>query len=378
MDSFKGTLSADEACAAVRRGWLSVFPDTHVVSVPLADGGEGTAEALKRARGGRWIECTATGPLPDRCIDTRYLWLDEAGPGALVEMAAVNGLTLLRADELAPLRTSTRGTGELIADAVRRGARTLWLTLGGSATVDGGTGMARALGWQFLDAQGRPVPEGGGGLRKLDRIVPPPTRRMATVEVEVLCDVDNPLVGPVGAATVFGPQKGARAAEVDVLEAGLTRLAEVIERDLGMRLHEVPGAGAAGGLGAGALAFLDARLVPGIEAVLRASDFATALENADLVVTGEGAVDVSSFHGKVINGVLDLAHQYDMPVAIVAGRLKLADEELKRRGIMAWADAATAAGSEDDAMTRAEFFVEQAARALALGQARARNRDTSA
>lgn len=365
MDSFKGSLDARRACIAVEEGLRTLMPEAEVRKIPMADGGEGTAETLLAASGGEWIETTAPGPLPDRDVPGRYLWLPEAGPGALVEMADVNGLALLEEHERDPTVTSTRGTGVLLADAARRGARRIWLAIGGSATVDGGTGAARALGWRFLNADGVEVPEGGGHLEAIHRIVPPTPDPLAEVDVEVLCDVDNPLLGPRGAAEIFGPQKGATPGQVTLLEAGLARLADRIEEDLDLDVREIAGAGAAGGLGAGAVAFFRARLVSGVDAVMEASDLAGALQGADWVVTGEGAFDEQSLYGKVVSGVVRRARDAGAGVAVVAGSVGL-DEKTARAGGVQLMEAAAPPGMPlAEAMERAPELVREAAARLA-------------
>jgi glycerate kinase len=365
MDSFKGSLDARRACDAVEEGLRSVMPDMEIRKIPMADGGEGTAETLRVASGGRWIEAQAPGPLPDRDVPGRYLWLPDAGPGALIEMAEVNGLALLAASERDPTRTSTRGTGVLLRHAVDRGATRLWLAIGGSATVDGGTGAARALGWRFLDADGEPVAEGGGTLAAIRRIVPPVSDPLAEVEVQVLCDVDNPLLGPRGAAHIFGPQKGATPDQVDELERGLANLARRIEDDLGLDVRNLAGAGAAGGLGAGAVAFAGASLVSGVDAVMEASKLADALRGADWVVTGEGAFDDQSLHGKVASGVVRRAREAGARVAVVAGSLGLTDAQARAGGVDAAEAAAPPELPLDEAMRRAPGLVRDAAARLA-------------
>lgn len=331
----------------------------------MADGGEGTAETLHGTTGGSWVERSVPGPRPDRDVSGRYLLIPDAGPGALVEMAVVNGLDLLAPDRRDPLVTSTRGTGALIADAAAHGVRRLWLAIGGSATVDGGTGAARALGWRFEDEAGASVPEGGGGLERIARIVPPSRDPVAEVDVQVLCDVDNPLLGARGAARIFGPQKGAGPDDVERLEAGLANLAERIEASLDLDVREIPGAGAAGGLGAGAVAFLGAELVSGVDAVMDAGGLDAALEGADLVVTGEGAFDEQSLHGKVVSGVVARARKAGVPVAVVAGTLRL-DPETARAGGVDRMEAATPEGMPlSEALERADELVEAAAARLA-------------
>ncbi|MDJ0522182.1 MAG: glycerate kinase [Planctomycetota bacterium] len=370
MDSFKGSLRAVEACEAVGRGLQAAIPGVDVALVPLADGGEGTAETLLQARGGSWVPVTVTGPLADRKAEAGYVWLPAAGPGALVEMATASGLPLLEEHERDALRTTTYGTGELLAAAAARGARRLWLAVGGSATVDGGTGAAAALGWRFLDAEGEELPPGGGALDRLARIVPPSEAFAA--EVEVLCDVDNPLTGPRGAAAVFGPQKGASPAEVDQLEANLGHFAEVVRRELGKDVDTVPGAGAAGGLAAGAVAFLDARLVSGIDAVMDACGLDEQLSGADWVITGEGRFDGQSVHGKVVSGVSTRAAAAGAQVAVLAGRLELDEAGAAEHGIAALEQATPPDMSWDAARAGAAGLVEAAAARLAarLGPSR--------
>ena len=305
MDSFKGSLTAVEACAAVARGILGVRPDVEIIERPMADGGEGTARTLIAAAGGEWVEERVMGPLPEMKVDAGYAWLPTAGPRALVEMAQASGLALLTEDQLDPLQTTTYGTGELLRTAVGRGAERLWLAVGGSATVDGGVGAAMALGWTFHDRAGRNIGHGGGELERIVSITPP--TQIDLPPVEVLCDVDNPLCGPRGAAAVFGPQKGATPEMVERLDSGLAHLADVVERDLGRELRDLAGAGAAGGLAAGAVAFMNATLVSGIEAMIEASKIEEDLVAADWVVTGEGRLDEQSLYGKVVSGISNLA-----------------------------------------------------------------------
>lgn len=330
MDSWKGSMDAATACRAVAEGLREALPEAEVVELPLADGGEGTLELARRARPGELCRHTVCGPLPDRRVRAAYLlWPGEQG--ALIEMAVCAGLTLLTDHELDPLRATTRGVGELMREAARRGVRHLLLAVGGSATVDGGTGMASGMGWRFLDADGGELPPGGGALRRLRAVVPPETR--PDLEVEVMCDVTNPLLGDRGAAAVFAPQKGAGPRDVEMLEEGLARLAEVLRRDLGVEVAGLAGGGAAGGVAAGAVAFWNARLVSGVNAVMDLSGLAGTLEGADWVVTGEGRLDGQSLDGKVVSGVLERAGRAGVAVAVVAGSREVCDEVLTRRGI---------------------------------------------
>ncbi len=302
----------------------------------MADGGDGTAAVIHEALGGEWVECAVAGPLAGIPSSARYLWLP--GPRlAVIEMAAASGLALLKPEERDPMRATTYGTGELIRAAVERGAQKILLGVGGSATVDGGVGAAMALGWKFLDAAGKPVGFGGGELQRIATVIPPSrchserseespsatteTLRFAQgdkLQIEVLCDVDNPLCGEHGAARTFGPQKGATPVTVEKLEAGLANLAGHFPH-----LADVPGAGAAGGLGFGAAAFLGARLVSGIDAVMALTKFEDAIRDADWVVTGEGCFDEQSLRGKVVSGVMRLAQKHRVKVAVLAGSVKL-------------------------------------------------------
>lgn len=357
MDSFKGSLAAVEACEAVRRGVLRALPQAEIALCPMADGGEGTAETLRVATGGSWVDMEVMGPLRDMRVDAGYLRLDGRPAGALVEMARASGLELLTPEQLDPLAATTHGTGELIARAAQDGVRRLWLAIGGSATVDGGTGAAVALGWRFLDRHGEDVGLGGQALGRIAHIEPP-RPALPSLRVEVLCDVDNPLLGSRGAARVFGPQKGATPEVVDRLEAGLANLADAIERDLGTDVRELAGSGAAGGLGAGAVAFLGARLVRGVDAVMDAAGLDEALAGADWVITGEGRFDEQSLGGKVVSGVVERARRAGCRIAVVAGAVELGSAE-------AMVDAVEVASSPgmplEDALRDAALLVEQAA-----------------
>jgi glycerate kinase len=362
MDSFKDSLPAPRACDVVAQAIASVTPSAEIIVKPMADGGEGTAEALiaasswrSRSRHGRpatarfaetsamtgtkpepggngqWIEKTVMGPLPDMQVGAGFAWFP-SDKTAVVEMAAASGLPLLPLEKRNPLKTTTYGTGQLIAAAIEHGAGRILLAVGGSATVDGGVGAAMALGWKFLDRDGREVGLGGGQLHLIDRIVPATQPIRATVEV--LCDVDNPLCGEHGAAKVYGPQKGATEEMVQVLEKGLSHLARVVHKKLGRDIADVPGAGAAGGLAAGALAFMDARLVSGIDTVMAQSRLAEALAGADWVITGEGRFDEQSLRGKVVAGVARLAKTSGSKVAVLAGQVLLESGEYQDLGIV--------------------------------------------
>lgn len=329
MDSFKGTLKAHEACEVVSDLLSQRLSDVAIVTKPMADGGEGTARAMIEAANGKWVPGEVAGPLPEMRADAGFAWFEDGT--ALVEMASASGMELLTAAQLDPLRTTTYGTGELIDAAAMHGAEKILLAVGGSATVDGGIGAAAALGWQFLDTGGNPVELAGGGLQNIDRIIRPDG--LSLPPVEVLCDVDNPLCGELGAAAVYGPQKGATPDMVRQLERGLAHLAECVRKQLGREIESVPGAGAAGGLAAGAIAFMDATIVSGIETVMRRSNLAAELESADWVITGEGSFDEQSLYGKVVSGVLKLARQSNTRVAVLAGQVRIAADKYRDAGV---------------------------------------------
>lgn len=364
LDKFKGSLTATEACSAVRRALLDSHAGAQVVLKPMADGGDGTADALLAALGGEWVEREVAGPLPGMRVAAKYLWLPSERR-AFVEMAKASGLVLLSPGQRNPLLTSTQGTGELLDDAMQRGARHVWLAVGGSATVDGGTGAAAALGWRFLDAGGADVSPCGGMLSRLAKIEAP---RRKWPDVEVLCDVDNPLCGVHGAAQVFGPQKGATPAMVEQLDAGLRNLAAVVRTCLGRDLLEIPGAGAAGGLAAGAIAFLNARLVSGIKTVMKASRLEEDLAGADWVITGEGQFDAQSLRGKVVAGVAELARRHGVKVAVLAGRVQLAESQWRGAGVDFAQAIAPPTMSTADAMRQAAELLGAAARQLPVGE----------
>jgi glycerate kinase len=338
LDSFKGSLTAVQACDIVAAAIRSSTPGAEVVTKPMADGGEGTASVLMAAAGGQWISRTVMGPLPEMRVEAGFVWLAE-DKTAVVEMATASGLTLLRAGQRNPLKTTTYGTGELIQAAVDYGAHRVLLAIGGSATVDGGVGAATALGWKFLTTQGLEIGLGGGQLLSIDRIVPP--KHAVGAAVEVLCDVDNPLCGEDGAARVYGPQKGATPDMVGTLDAALAHLAEVIKDHLGRDIAELPGAGAAGGLAAGAVAFMNARLVSGIETVMLQMRLEEALVGADWVVTGEGCFDAQSLRGKVVSGVIRVAQaaarrsstKLRVKVGVLAGQVRLSPGEYGQAGV---------------------------------------------
>lgn len=327
-DSFKGSLSSREVAEAVAVGLREVVPDCEVRSFPLADGGEGTLEALVEGLKGEYREVAVHDPL-GRPLRARYGLLEQ-GMTAVVELAEASGLMLLKPEERNPLKTSTDGFGELIAHALRAGCRRLVLGIGGSATNDGGVGMLRALGYRFLDARGEELTGGGEILEKIEKIDPSQRmRELEGVEIRVACDVRNPLCGAAGAAAVYAPQKGADLAMVERLDRGLRHLAEVIERYNGRQVADLPGAGAAGGVGGALVALLDARLERGVELLLQTLHFEEQIEGADLVITGEGRIDRQTLMGKLPMGVLHHARKSKIPCVAIGGGVVLSEELLR-------------------------------------------------
>jgi glycerate kinase len=359
IDSFKGSLTAVQACETVARAIRSVMPQAEVATKPMADGGEGTASVLMAAAGGQWISQTVMGPLPDMKVDAGFVWLadDET---AVVEMATAAGLQLLGPEQRNPLHTTTHGVGQLIKAATDYGARRILLAIGGSATVDGGVGAAMALGWRFLAEDGSEIGLGGGSLGRITKIVPPQHGLDATVEV--LCDVDNPLCGEHGAARVYGPQKGATPEMVERLDVALGHLAEAIKRELGRDIAEVPGAGAAGGLAAGAIAFMNARLVCGIDTVMAQTRLRETVAGADWVLTGEGSFDGQSLRGKVVSGVIRTAKAAGAKVGVLAGQVRLPPGEYHRAGVEAAISCMEDGMDLEYAITHGEMLLDQAAR----------------
>ncbi len=363
MDSFKSSISAVGACKIVQDTLQLIYPDLNIISIPMADGGEGTAEALMAARPSQWVDKRVTGPLPQMQVNTGFAFFPDTKV-ALVEMAKASGLELLSPEQTNPLKTTTFGTGQLIRAAANCGADRILLAVGGSATVDGGVGAAQALGWKFLDSAGKEIGLGGGQLEHIAQIIRPDGLNLP--EIEVLCDVDNQLVGENGAAKVFGPQKGATPEMVERLEAGLKHLAEIVKFQLGKQIDQIPGGGAAGGLSAGALAFMDAKLVSGIETIIRESSLAEELQDADWVITGEGRFDSQSLRGKVVSGITKAAKQNRAKVVVIAGRVTLSNKESRDFGIT---DAIALSDETTDlayAIANARSLLADAARKFAL------------
>lgn len=322
-DSFKGSMSSLDVATAASAGVIEVYPDSEIVSVNVADGGEGTVEAIVDALGGEIVKVQVSDPL-GRKIETSY---GIAGETAILEMAAASGLPLLTAEERNPWATSTLGTGEMIMDAIARGCRKFLVGIGGSATNDAGVGMLQAMGFRFYDANGELITQGCGGMlgsiaRIDDSLV---SAAVKESQFTVACDVDTPFCGPEGAAPVFAPQKGADAEMVKRLDEGMASFAKVITEKYAIDIVPVAGAGAAGGMGGAFRAFLGATLKKGIDMVLDAIDFDTTIQGANLVITGEGKVDFQTAKGKTAAGVLNRAKQQHIPVVAIGGCVEMCD-----------------------------------------------------
>jgi glycerate kinase len=331
-DKFRGSLEAEDVCSAIEAGIKLAYPQAHVTSIPLADGGEGTMSILTNLSGGAIVNVIVDDPL-GRPVDAQY-GLSQDGNIAFIEMAAASGLKLLSKDEHNPLKTSTYGTGQLLLNAIEKGVKKIILGIGGSATTDGGIGMAAALGYRFLDEEGNLLQPTGGNLAHISRIDSSEVYEgLGSLNVTVACDVTNPLYGLNGAAYIYGPQKGADLQMVEVLDAGLRNLNNIASETLGENISNLPGAGAAGGLGAGCMWFLKATLQNGVGIVMEQAGIENLVRNSDLVITGEGKVDQQTLSGKVVLGLADICKQYQVPLAVVCGTLLISPEETRSAGI---------------------------------------------
>ncbi|PXV63405.1 glycerate kinase [Halanaerobium congolense] len=331
-DSFKGSLTAMEAAKNIKKGINSYDSKIDVELLPMADGGEGTVQSLVDATNGEIIEKEVNGPLGNK-VKAFYGLLGDQKT-AVIEMAAASGLPLVPEGKKNPLKTTTYGTGELIASALDAGAQKIIIGIGGSATNDAGVGMAQALGAEILDAEGQQIDFGGGNLDKIEKInLDKLDSRLQDVEVVVACDVDNPLYGKNGAAYVYAPQKGADPEMVKILDQNLRHFNQIAIKELNKDINKIPGAGAAGGLGAGLVAFLDAELKAGVDIVLDIIDFESYLKDVDLVITGEGMLDGQSIYGKTPVGVSRSAAKKDIPVIAIAGTLGEGVEKILDYGI---------------------------------------------
>lgn len=369
-DKFKGCLSAREVASNVATGIRRVLPQAKVSEIPMADGGEGTVQSLVDATGGRIVELDVTGPLGEPV--KAFFGILGDSQTAVIEMASASGLALLPAERRNPLLATTRGTGELLLAAAERGCSQAIIGIGGSATNDGGAGMAQALGVRLLDAAGRDLEPGGAALARLHTVdvsgLHPLVRDMTIL---VACDVTNPLCGPIGASAVYGPQKGATPEMVAELDAALEHYAAVLACQLGTKVRDVPGAGAAGGLGAGLLAFLQASLRRGVEIVVDVVGLEEAMKSADLVITGEGGIDSQTAFGKAPAGVAEVAKRYNKPVIALAGSVSDDASKLHDHGFHAVFSLVRRPMSLEEAIERASELLQDAAeeimRAIMVG-----------
>ena len=369
-DSFKGSLTALQVAEAMEVGLRRVFPDAAIEKVPMADGGEGTVQSLVDATSGEVLTAQVMDPLGNT-IDAQYGVLGD-GITAVIEMAAASGLTLVPPDKRDPRVTTTYGTGELIRAALASGCRKLIIGIGGSATNDGGAGMAQALGAKLLTASGEQIKPGGDHLATLNSIdLSELDPRITETETVVACDVNNPLTGEQGASYVYGPQKGATREMIEMLDANLAHFDKILQRDLSKSVGNVPGAGAAGGLGAGLMAFVDASLKSGIEIVTEAAQLSKRLADADLVITGEGQINFQTVFGKTPVGVARVAKTYNIPVIAIAGSIADDSDGVYDAGIDAMIDIVPEPMPLETAIENAtaltEIAAERAGRMVAAG-----------
>ncbi|GBF12147.1 glycerate kinase [Tepidibacillus sp. HK-1] len=363
-DSFKESLTALEVANAIEKGFQEIYPDATYIKIPMADGGEGTVESLVDATDGQIINKQVIGPL-GHPVEAFFGVLGN-GKTAVIEMAAASGLHLVPQSDRNPLITTTWGTGELILAALDYEVEHIIIGIGGSATNDGGAGMAQALGAQLLDDKGEQIGYGGGSLNQLVSIdLSALDPRLQQVKIEVACDVNNPLVGPTGAAAIYGPQKGATPEMVNLLDRNLTHYAEIIKKDLKKNVIDIPGAGAAGGLGAGLLAFLSAELKRGVDIVIAATELEKHMNKADLVITGEGKIDNQTIHGKTPIGVAKTAKKLNIPVIGIAGSVSTDSHIVHQHGIDALFSVVPGVISLHDAFEGASNYVYQTARNVA-------------
>ncbi len=357
-DSFKGSMTAREVCDAMEKGIKKILPNAECIKVPMADGGEGTMQSLSDASNGTICEMEVTGPL-GKPVTAKYAILGDGETGT-IEMASASGLHLVDANTRNPLITTTFGTGELIKACLDKGIRQLIIGIGGSATNDGGAGMAQALGVHFLDKQGKELPFGGAALGSLDRIdISEIDKRLADIEVRVACDVTNPLCGETGASAIFGPQKGATPEMVKILDKALEYYADTINKQLGLHIKGVPGSGAAGGLGAGLLAFTNARLEKGIDIVVNYTGLEKIIKKADYVFTGEGGIDHQTQYGKTPFGVAQIAQKENKKVIAIAGYVGKGTEQLYNLGFDAIFGILPGAMSLEQALSSGKENVER-------------------
>lgn len=357
-DSFKGSLTAAEVAESIERGIKRVFSDVIIDKIPMADGGEGTVQSLVDSTGGRIINLKVSDPLMKE-VDSFYGILGD-GKTAIIEMAAASGLPLVSEKERNPIITTTYGTGELVKDSLNKGCKNIIIGLGGSATNDGGVGMLQSLGVKFLDYNGEDIGQGGGSLKKLDRIdISNIDPRLNECNIIAACDVTNPLCGESGASYVFGPQKGADNEMVKELDEALNNYAEIIKKCLEKDILNEPGSGAAGGMGAGLMAFFNAKLEKGIDIVTKLTDLDRKVRGADFVFTGEGMMDYQTGFGKTPYGVAMIAKKYNIPVIGITGGIGKGSEVLFENGFNSIFSIVDAPMSLEEAMINGEILIER-------------------
>lgn len=362
-DSFKESMSAVQATNTIVSGILKVMPSAQCIKMPMADGGEGTTEALVYATGGKLYSTKVLDPLGNE-IEAHYGILGN-GQTAVIEMASASGLGLVPPLLRNPLYTSTYGTGQLIQAALSHNISHLIIGIGGSATNDGGAGMFQALGGALLDQWGKPLELGGGALGALSQIhISNLDPRLKDVTLQVACDVTNPLTGPLGASHVFGPQKGATPEIVALLDQNLKHLAYCLRSQLGIDIENLAGAGAAGGLGAGLVAFLGAKLVRGVDLVIQYTQLEEAIKQADFIITGEGSIDGQSGFGKTLDGIGALAKKHNTPAIALVGRIGQGAEIMHSRGISAMFSILPETGDIDNALKNGQHNLERASENL--------------
>ncbi|MEM9362444.1 MAG: glycerate kinase [Bacteroidota bacterium] len=359
-DKYKGSLSGEEFCSVVERGLLRVFPKAKVLKKPLADGGDGTLEVVKHYLNAEMVSATVQDPL-FREIQSGYLFSEEKKT-AFIEMSEASGYKLLSKSELNCMNTTTLGTGQLIKDALDQAAEHIVLGIGGSATNDGGMGMAAALGYQFLDAEGNEVQPIGRNLIDIDSIRREQLHpRINEVQFKVACDVKNPLYGEQGAAYVYGLQKGATQEDIEALDKGLQNFARVVHKEFGLDVQSIEGAGAAGGMGAGSVVFLDAALISGIDLIKEMAQLDAAIQDADWIITGEGQLDGQTLSGKTIDGVIHSAQKYGIPIAAFCGSVLVEIQDLETLGLDYVVSILNQPGTLEEAKEKSQENLETAA-----------------
>lgn len=361
-DKFKGSLTSVEVCSAIREGILLGDEKAEISIFPMADGGDGFAEIMKYYTGTITEQVQSVDPL-GRIIASSYE-LNHEGHIAIIELASCSGLAMLKTKECNPMITSTYGTGLQIQHAVRKGAKKIILGIGGSATNDAGIGILSAIGFIFLDGNGNSLKPCGQALQHIQKIIPPPS--LPAVHFEIACDVNNPLYGPDGAATIFSPQKGATPQQVKLLDAGLKHFASIIQQQTGKEVSKFPGAGAAGGIAAGLMAYLPVSIIEGTKLILKASNIENRIGDADIIITGEGKIDHQSFLGKTIHAITSMAKEKDIPIVALCGKLELRESAWKRLGLSLALEINDGSLTKKESMQRAHELVCKKAEWIAL------------